>query len=250
MPGALRRLALTRRPQRFQFGVIAEDGSNKFSGFALHNMWISRTKTIQAILGGLSTRKLVLIFVGLASVVALALELRSSWLQSHALAAIASRMTFSQGAGRSDAIYYPHTGPYDHRLGYAELPDFLQRAESAEYTVRSQTRSSKLYLQTTGLELYPIYQEKSQAGLRIEDRDGNILEEVRHPVRGYSALTDVPPTVVNTLLFIENRSLLNSRHPHGNPAIEWRRMAYALMSYGKHEVDSGRPPAGGSTLAT
>ena len=56
--------------------------------------------------------------------------------------------------------------------------------------------------------------------------------------------------MVETLLFIENRELLDPRERHRNPAIEWDRLARAagaqLLSFG----GVFRRPPGGSTLAT
>jgi hypothetical protein len=57
----------------------------------------------------------------------LILELRSSWFEAHVLAASASAMRFYVARGPSRAIHYPHTGPYDRRLGYADLPQFVRR---------------------------------------------------------------------------------------------------------------------------
>ena len=66
-------------------------------------------------------------------------------------------------------------------------------------------------------------------------------------IRAYSS---IPPLVVQTLLFIENRHMLDSKHPTRNPAVEWDRLGKAVIDYSLHKVDSKHPVVGGSTLAT
>jgi hypothetical protein len=63
-------------------------------------------------------RSILLGSAALVLVLLLGLEVRSSWLESRVLSAIAGRLTFSLGSGASDAIQYSSTGPYDERLGY------------------------------------------------------------------------------------------------------------------------------------
>ncbi len=180
----------------------------------------------------------------------LALELRSSWLEAHVLAATARSMNFSVAPGPSVAIHYPSEGPYDHRLGYADLPEFVRRLHDSGYRVTAQARDSALYLLLTRLGVYPVYHEKNQAGLQILDRDGSSLFAVRYPARTYSDVSKIPPLLVNTALFIENRDILDPQRPYRNPAVQWSRLSRALAVYGIHEVDHSIPVIGGSTLAT
>lgn len=56
--------------------------------------------------------------------------------------------------------------------------------------------------------------------------------------------------VVDALLFIENRELLDPRRPRLNPAIEWSRLARAVADLALNQVDPSHPAPGGSTLAT
>jgi len=179
-----------------------------------------------------------------------ALELHSSWLEAHVLAATARSMKFFVAPGPSRAIHYPGAGPYDHRLGYADLPRFVRRVEASGYRVTAQARDSTLYLLLTRLGLYPVYHEKNQAGLQILDRDGMALYAVRYPARTYSDVSEIPSLVVNTALFIENRDILDLQHPYRNPAVQWSRLSRAVAVYAMHEVDRSTPVIGGSTLAT
>ncbi len=82
------------------------------------------------------------------------------------------------------------------------------------------------------------------------DRNAYPLYEFRHPERAYHDYSDIPSTVVNTLLFIENRTLLDPQHPTGNPAVEWQRLSRAMFDYGAHVVNPHHKVIGASTLAT
>ena len=55
--------------------------------------------------------------------------------------------------------------------------------------------------------------------------------------------------IANTLLFIENRELLDPNHPQRNPAVEWDRLGAAVLEKVLQTVDPSRNVPGGSTLA-
>ena len=194
----------------------------------------------------------VLLWAGLAITLLAfaATELRSSWLQSRILTAISQRMTFAVLPGGSKSIRYTRSGPYDERLGYSSIPEFVQRTESRGYEIEAQARPSKMYVALADLGVFPIYREKNDAGLEILDRDGSPLYAFRYPEQSYGEYSEIPPIVVQTLLFIENRAMLDTRHPSRNPAIEWQRLSHAVFDYGLHAVHPSHPVIGGSTLAT
>ena len=185
-----------------------------------------------------------------AVLVLVGIELHTCWVQSLVFVAIVNRMTFKPAPGPSNAIRFTRTGPYDERLGYSRIPEFVERANHSSYKIETQARSSRLSLTLTDLGVFSIYPEKAQAGLQLVDRDGNALYEFRHPERIYSEYSDIPPVVVNTLLFTENRTLLDPRYPTRNPAIEWPRLSRAIVDYGVHAVNPHHKVIGASTLAT
>jgi membrane peptidoglycan carboxypeptidase len=180
----------------------------------------------------------------------LGLEMKSSWLESRVLAAIARKLTYTLEEGASDAIQYSSTGPYDERLGYSRLPNFLAQLESSGFQLESQARESKMYLFLAKLHIYPIYKEKGQAGLEILDRNRRPFYKSRYPSRAYGDFLEIPPVIVSTVLFVENRDILDPNHPYRNPAIGWGRLSRAMVNFGLHEIDHKRPMIGGSTLAT
>jgi hypothetical protein len=56
---------------------------------------------------------------------ALAVEVQTSWFQSKVFSAAARRVTFTVQSGPNPNSRYAHSGPYDRRLGYTELPAFF-----------------------------------------------------------------------------------------------------------------------------
>jgi membrane peptidoglycan carboxypeptidase len=177
-------------------------------------------------------------------------EMRTSWFQSRVLTLVAQKLTFSVLPGPSASIRYPTSGPYNNRLGYTELPSFLTRLDGSPYRITAQARTSFLSRFLTGLGVFPIYREKTQAGLQILDREGRALFSSRFPRRAYPSFDAIPPLVVRSLLFIENREALDRIHPYRNPSVEWDRLAGAVLDLGINAIDSGHRISGGSTLAT
>ncbi|HYZ25470.1 MAG TPA: transglycosylase domain-containing protein, partial [Geminicoccaceae bacterium] len=181
----------------------------------------------------------------------LAIEFKTSWVQADLLSGMARGLTFSVEPGPSDAIRFPSAGPYDERLGYVDLPGFVDRLGARGFTVGSQARLSARHRAAIDRGAFPIYHEKTAAGIRVLDRGGAPVFEARFPERTYTDFESVPPLVVASLLFIENRELLEPDASRRNPAVEWSRAAAALWGLAVDRLtDSGLKPAGGSTLAT
>jgi membrane peptidoglycan carboxypeptidase len=186
----------------------------------------------------------------LLSVGFLAAEMKFSWIESRFFAAEAAKINYRVSAGPSGSIRYPDAGPYDLRLGYSMMPEFLNRLRGEGYGIEDQARDSRRSLFLSRLGVYPIYHEKNQAGLDIVDHQGVSLYQFRDPQQVYPDFASIPPLVVQTLLFIEDRHLLNESEPDRNPAIEWGRLDHAVLDFGLHKVDRRHPVIGGSTLAT
>jgi membrane peptidoglycan carboxypeptidase len=198
----------------------------------------------------LAQRIAVTVVASVTIVTAVAFELKNSWLQSSVFREADRHLSYQLAEGKSGSIHFPPAGPYDLTLGYARLPAFLPRLETNGYKIEAQAHSSELLASLSGIGLYAVYQQKDQAGLQIVDRDGRDMYSFDRPERVYPNYSSIPPLVVQTLLFIENRHMLDSRHPTRNPAVEWDRLSKAVLDYGLHRVDSRHPVEGGSTLAT
>lgn len=125
----------------------------------------------------------------------------------------------------------------------------LQRLEQRGYEIRQQVRFSPALLEYTQHGLFPPYREKVQAGLDIRDCRNEPLYTFRYPQQLYGAFDEIPPLLVSSLLFIENRHLLDAS-PLANPAVDWPRFAKAALTQAGKVLDVPGQSAGGSTLAT
>ena len=177
-------------------------------------------------------------------------ELNTSWLQSELFSRAARSLTFNVEPGPSETIRYPGAGPYDERLGYVELPAFIDRLRAQSFSIERQARLTPRHQAAIDRGAFPIYPEKTAAGLQVLDRSGAEVFSARFPERTYADFDSVPRLVVDTLLFIENRELLDDDSPRRNPAVEWDRVAAVLRDSIVRLVDPGVNLPGGSTLAT
>jgi membrane peptidoglycan carboxypeptidase len=185
-----------------------------------------------------------------AAAAAIAIELRTSALQARHAVRLASSLDYTLAGGPSDAIRFPHHGPFDERLGYAHLPRFAARLGARGFAIERQVRFSPELLAYTELGLFPPYREKTQAGLQIDADGGEPLYRFSHPQRAYAAFADIPPVVVDALLFIENRGLLDAERPHLNPAVDWPRFTKASFAQLARLAGAELDAPGASTLAT
>ncbi|MDN6873291.1 transglycosylase domain-containing protein [Pseudomonas citronellolis] len=181
---------------------------------------------------------------------ALLYEAHTSKLQARELARLAGELTWQVGAGSSDQVVYPKDGPFDRRLGYLQLPDFLQRLHDRDFVTLDQARFSPALLQYAGYGMFPPYAEKAQAGVDISDCRGLPIYNFRYPQRLYASYDAVAPLIVQSLLYIENRDLLDASRPYLNPAIDWSRFTQAAVAQAGRLVGMGNHAPGGSTLAT
>ena len=189
-----------------------------------------------------------LLLLGVVALVAW--ELLSSALEARYLAKTAQRMTWEVRPGPSDRIRFPGDGPYDVRLGYSSLPSTIIRLQQQGWQISEQARLSPTMARVADLGLFLPYREKDQAGLVLLDSSGKTLYRAHHPQRVYDSFEAIPKVLVDALLHIENRELLATQFPSRNPAVEWDRLAQALLEKGISLVDRDRNVPGGSTLPT
>ena len=163
-------------------------------------------------------------------------EMRSSQWQAKVFSEQAHKMryTLEPGPSAAAAVRYPVDSPYDERLGYSNLPEYLGRLQNKNFSITAQARMAPEMTEVMDWGLFAPYREKPQFGLSILDCRKHPLFAALYPERIYPGFEDAPDILVKSLLFIENRGLLDPRYPLRNPAVDWGRL-------GK---------AGGSTLAT
>jgi membrane peptidoglycan carboxypeptidase len=189
---------------------------------------------------------LALVILGFA----VSTETRSSRLQAREFSQFAHELNYTVEPGPSDAILYPGDGPFDKRLGYSSLGEFLPRLLKRDYRITAQSRFSPELVSYAKRGFFVPYEEKSQSGLTISDCRGDSLYQFTYPQQLYPTFVSIPPVVVNSLLFIENRDLLDNKQPLANPAVDWPRFLKAAVSQVAKLVGLPGQSAGGSTLAT
>ena len=85
-------------------------------------------------------------------------EVRTSTLQSWAFTQWAKVLTFQTVDGPSDRVRFPRHGPYDQRLGYVDLPRFIDALSQRGFAVERQARHSpplRWFLAHGGYAPYP-----------------------------------------------------------------------------------------------
>lgn len=184
----------------------------------------------------------------LAAVVAGA-ELRTSRFQAMVLAWVAQRLTYVVEPEPTAFIRFPTGGPHDRRLGYVQQPEFVRQLTDRGFQVHAQARWAPALLRFADAGFFPSYAVKSQAGLSLLDQSGRVIFGSQYPRRAYNDFGQIPALVVQSLLFIENRELLQTDRPYHNPAVEYDRLAKAVLDVGLSRLLPGHPVTGGSTLA-
>lgn len=206
---------------------------------------------VRSVHGSLRRRRVALLALACTGLSSIALwELQSSHLQATLLAAFGDRLTFHVQPGPNGAIRFPAAGPQDTRLGYSRLPLFLERLQAAAFDVERQAQWEPALTAIADRGLYVPFKEKNQAGLRILDRAHRVLFQAHFPDRVYADFGSIPSLIVATLLYIENRELLDPRYPKRNPAVEWARLSKAALTYPRRLFGSEERSPGASTLAT
>ncbi|MDP3441036.1 MAG: transglycosylase domain-containing protein [Azonexus sp.] len=198
--------------------------------------------------------KLYLSVVSLFLFIAIAvvgwIELKESHFQAWYFTKQAQASTWTVESGGDKNIWLPSAGPYDQRLGYAQIHAFLPRLTSAGFSISAQARQSAGFRSLVERGFFPIYREKSRAGLRILDRRDQALYTSRYPRMHYASFEAIPPVLVEALLYIENRDLLDPSVPKLNPAVDWGRLSRVAVDQARRKLKLGGGRAGGSTLAT
>lgn len=200
------------------------------------------------------SRRLSKVTCGLLATTALAggglvtAEIHYSYVQSRVFNSIAAGR-IGAAEHRSDSnTAAPAKGPYDQRLGYTETLRLRQTLESKGYKIDHET--SWLERKIAGISINPLYPRKTQAGLRIVDDNEQDMYTAQFPRQAYQRFDDIPPLVRDSLLYVENRSLLREQPENWNHAIEWPRFVRAIIGQVQKKVGMGGDQAGGSTLAT
>src|SRR5690606_167718 len=134
---------------------------------------------------------------------------------------------------------FPKAGPYNERQGYSAIPSMAENLKKQRFDITKQARFSEPLRNYVQLGGNPPYREKQQAGLTILDDSGAPLYSTRQPQRVYPSFDSIPPLLVESLLFIENRGLLSSGHAQLNPAVEWLRLGKVIAAHTANLFEDG-----------
>lgn len=196
-----------------------------------------------------SPRLLKWLLVGLATTAAIFYEIRTSTIQARLFSRYNEKVAYEMGPGRSPEIAFPRTGPFDERLGYPKIAAFQARLEDRGYRVVEQARLSPKLMQLMEWGISPPYPEPTEVGLEIRGLQGLPLYRFSRAEYLFHDVEDIPPVVLKSLLFLENKSLEELPGSRTNPAIEWDRLLKATLLYGASKLGIPSPVQGGSTLA-
>jgi membrane peptidoglycan carboxypeptidase len=176
--------------------------------------------------------------------------METSGLQSWFFWRWSSALDYAIAPGASSQIAFPVSGPFDERRGYTRLPHFRDNLEAHDFRVSEQARQNPGLARLIRWGIAPPYREPSIVGLAIRDAHGTTLYNPSADRRIFQRFEDVPPLVIPTLLFIENRRIDAAAGRRENPAIDWPRSSKAFTSYLGRRLGLSLRPEGGSTLAT
>ena len=95
----------------------------------------------------------------------------------------------------------------------------------------------------------PPYAERPDTGLEIRGLDGSSLFRYGQSEFLFGKIDTIPPLIVKSLLFLENRDLDRPATRWQNPVIEWDRILKAAVMYVGAKLHLPVPVQGGSTLA-
>jgi len=177
-------------------------------------------------------------------------ELQTSALEAELLSRWAARATYTVGDGPSPRVAFPSAGPFDVRRGYTQLPSFQSQLTAHGFHVARQARVSLELAALVAWRVAPPYREPPVTGLTIRGNGDSVLFNAVNTGRSFQRFEDIPPLLVDALLYVENRELLTPFDPRSNPVIEWDRLANASLLYVGGKLHLPVQLQGGSTLAT
>ena len=177
-------------------------------------------------------------------------ETETSAYQARELAQLANELNWEVKNGPNGDPYFPQAGPYDVRMGYSRLPELLHNLVMHGFHVQAQARVSATHEGTCRGGLVCSLSREIPGWPGNYWRWGSAIVSCYVPGRVYENFESVPSLVTDSLLFIENRELLDPTHLKKNPAIEWDRLGRAVLDKIIQFFRAEHDVVGGSTLAT
>jgi membrane peptidoglycan carboxypeptidase len=188
------------------------------------------------------------LWIGIIAIIAL-WEMQTSSMQARILSTLGKTLTYSVEQGPSPRIVFPREGPWDERRGYTRVAEFSRRLERKGYRLVSQARFSRPLALAARSGVTPPQPEPSEVGLVIQGAGGDTLYDAVRGSSHFQSFEEIPPLVVQSLLFVENRELAKDTSGTVNPAVDWGRFFKAIFLYAGRHVGLPVSSEGGSTLA-
>lgn len=178
-------------------------------------------------------------------------EVNTSTLQARILSSYSSKLVYEVKPGPAQRIVFPKDGPFDVRRGYTRIPKFERRLQSEGFVIHEQSNFSKELARIAAWGITPPYREPADVGLTIKSADGALLYSAIAGDRSFLDYENIPPVLVASILFMENRELSEKpRDVENNPVIDWPRLGKAAATYVGRKLRLPVRLEGGSTLAT
>ena len=177
-------------------------------------------------------------------------EVHNSTFQSRWISQYAQGLTWELRDGATTSPLQAPRGPYDVRHGYARIPQLQRHLVDSGFHVARQADPSRRLGVLAQYGVYPPYEEKNEPALVIVGPNGSTLYNARPDAHLFRDFVDIPPVIVQALLYVENRALLDDTRPRLNPALEWDRLLLSSVRYASDRVFGTGNLSGGSTLAT
>ena len=226
----------------FETGIKLQWHRRPFETYGLRESYKQRVSRIRV--GILVALFFTILFAGIWH------EMHTSLLQSWFLSDYAAKLSYHLEPGPSEEIVFPKQGPFNKRRGYNRISEFQRRLEAKNYCVTEQVRFSPELLKIAKQGVTPPYRENPVSGLIIYDVGGLSVYDATEGKLVFDRFEDIPPLIVKSLLFIEDRDLVDPPIPYSNPVINWNRLAMAGMLYSVSKLGLPVRVEGGSTLAT
>lgn len=191
---------------------------------------------------------LLIFFILLA--LAIYQESRNHFYQSAFWHWYGNKLSYQLKQGAAEQIQYPEAGPFDQRFGYSRLPMWLEKLQQSGFRLTAQSEFSDALQQYAELGFYPPYSEKNSAGLLVHSCQLQTLYSHQAPAMQFDTLNEVAPLIIQSLLFVEDRTLLTPEHVRANPVLNLPRLGAAVWSQLQRAAGIPAAAAGGSTLAT
>jgi membrane peptidoglycan carboxypeptidase len=120
----------------------------------------------------------------------------------------------------------------------------------AGFHVVAQARLSSALEHLARWRITPPFHEPAVAGLIVRGDNRTVLNDEGSQQHVFKNYDEIPPSVIQALLFVENRELYDSDIVTRNPVVDWSRLGKAGLMYAGHKIGLPFRVEGGSTLAT